>query len=164
MENLSDYLYLILVLGLGLLGALRKKKENKTVTQQLPDIEEYQGENDIEGNQFEERDTIEAEDDFWREILVDESKGIEKKPTYFNADNEGTYEEAMATDYSHEGVSALTIESDSMGEIINPKGKDSGNEFLDIPEEESIAGRIAKDFNLNEAIVYSEILNRKENF
>jgi hypothetical protein len=159
MENIGDYIYLVVIVVVGLISALRKKKAVKVVQ---PEAES--DEDDIfDIEEVEDRSrkyTIEAEDDFWKDV-IDVETDIEKvKPVYFNSESEGTFGEPLAAEFSNEGVSALNIENGAeSGDITESRGN-----FAEQLDEESLGGRISRDFNLKEAIVFSEILNRREDF
>lgn len=159
MENIGDYIYLVVIVVVGLISALKKKKAVKVVQ---PEAESDESDifdlEEVEANS--RKYTIEAENDFWKDV-IDVETGIEEiEPVYFNSESEGTYKEPLAAEFSQEGISALNIEKSAENKDIT----ESKDDFLEHLDEESIGRSISRDFNLKEAIVFSEILNRREDF
>lgn len=164
MENISDYLYLVVVLVLGLFGALRKKRANSSGDINIPETTGSEAVDTSEYTQQEEGVEIDTDDQFWMETVVDEERIIEAVPSNFIGTDEDRYADALAADFMNEGVSAFTPENSPDKDFYKPDSDEISGESSEIVEEESIAAGIMRDFNLDEAIVYSEIINRKEHF
>ncbi|HUS86401.1 MAG TPA: hypothetical protein VMW76_04090 [Bacteroidales bacterium] len=114
-----------------------------------------------------EGDTLkQSEPDFWNADADETETDDQMEELVLSAGKEGGYSEPMAEEFSDEGsiseVSAfsnegVSVTEQAVGEIGLTDTSSAGNP-------DSWAAELAEDFDLPRAIVYSEILTRKEYF
>jgi len=161
MEDLGDILFWVLAAAVGIIGALvnKKKKKMQTMMPQsgMPDEEEqtiYQDtgarRTSAQQEMFDE-DILQKTDSAYEGAMMGSS---EEQAFKMGAEYEGEYSEPMADDFAMEGTSATDL-----GIQDTELGTGSG---VTPQEKNSRARRLIEDFDLPKAIVYSEILNRKD--
>lgn len=170
MEDFGDILFYVIAAVIAIIGAIankRKKQAEREMTQAgLPDQEEEtdysRGEEEISYPEAEARgattqyemideDSLETKGTGFKDTAF---KSSEEQALKMGAEYEGRYSEPMAEEAASEGVS-VTDASISRTEL----GKES--ELL-LEEENSWARELIGEFDLPRAIIYSEILNRKD--
>ena len=148
MEDIGDYLFYIIAAVIGLATTFGKKKRQaaRKNLPPKPEVFDYQ-ETDlvIEEEVLAVGNPIERED-FWDHDPIKES-------FIFDPELEGKYIEPMAEEFRSEGKAQLV-----------KKGKVEVEEKLEevkvkIEKEDE---EIAANFDLREAVIFSEILNRKD--
>lgn len=171
MEDLGDILFYVIIAIIGIIGAIvNKKKQKAEKTVNIPSSsdsyeETYNyGERDkviAEGRRSEGANTRyeTIDEEILQSVEAPSSYNISSDKTddqdlIMGAEYEGDYTEPLADDFAREGIFATDL-SISQSEL----GTDS--EIL-LKEEGSWAGDLIEDFDLPKAIVYSEILNRKD--
>jgi hypothetical protein len=186
MEDIGDLIFYILAALFALFGAFNKKKKKAVAPRSLPDeIIDQDKEMDVkevaERARERTREIIVSEDFSWddetgvpdrsevREWVVGENsvKDIvsrnarEKEVAY----SDGEWVEPMAEMFSQEGISSLfeeeekhiyDLDSDGIRDMTASDNREN--------REQSRASAIAGRFDLAEAIVFSEILKRRESF
>ncbi|MEE4213886.1 MAG: hypothetical protein V2I34_02400 [Bacteroidales bacterium] len=170
MEDIGDILFYVIAAAIGIIGAIANKKK-KNAEKRLPqqgvpgmDDEGYSYEMDEqEGMPFPEARGASTQYEMidgkppeaaargYEEEMV-KSGGestFEMAPEY-----EGEYSEPMADEYAMEGesVTDISISKTELGE----------ESVISLREESSRARRLIEDFDLPSAIIYSEIINRKD--
>ncbi|MEA1886808.1 MAG: hypothetical protein U9N72_06340 [Bacteroidota bacterium] len=168
MEDFGDILFYVIAAVIAIIGAIvnkKKKQAERQMTQPgMPDQEEETDYSDRE----EEISYPEARGATTQYQMIDEdsleTKGTGFKDTAFKsseeqalkmgAEYEGDYYEPMAKEFASEGESVTDV-SVSQSEL------GTGSEMLG-EEENSWARKLIDEFNLPEAIVYSEILKPKD--
>jgi hypothetical protein len=184
MEDIGDLVFYILAALFALFGAFNKKKKKAVVPRSVPDeiIDQETNVKEVAERARERtREIIVSEDFSWddttgvpdrsevREWVVGEDsvKDIvartarQKEVAY----SDGEWEEPMAEMFSKEGISSLfeeeekhiyDLDSDGIRDMTASDNRENS--------EQSRASAIAGRFDLAEAIVFSEILKRKESF
>jgi hypothetical protein len=170
MEDLGDILFYVLAAAIGIIGAIANKKKKDAAKnfpkQNIPDMDDdgYNYDMDEEASvpsperrqastQYEMIDGRSPEPaamSYEEKILKSAGEQtFEMAPEY-----EGEYSEPMADKYSMEGeaVTDLSISKTELGE----------QSVISNREERSRARRLIEDFDLPSAIIYSEIINRKD--
>ena len=166
MENIGDLIFYILAAVFVLFGAFGKKKK-RVPAPLLQPVERDDYEKDLSVKEAAEKararplETISSEDFSWSEEIT------KREPVH----SDGEWVEPMAAKFSQEGISAFAQEGKSF------KDGEKSIYDLDIEEisdpdaekkkearEQSRVNAIANRFNLAEAIVFSEILARRDNF
>ena len=186
MEDIGDLVFYILAALFALVGAFNKKKKKSAVPRSQP------GEPAGQEREMDVKEVAERARERTREIIVsedfswDDETGMpdvsEEREWFTGQDqagvtspaaerkkevafSDGEWEEPMAEMFSNEGISSLLAEEekhiydlggDGIGDISESENRERG--------EQSRAGAIAGRFDLAEAIVFSEILKRKESF
>lgn len=170
MEDIGDILFYVVAAAIGIIGAIANKKkknaERNLPQQQVPDMDDegYSYDMDEETaaptpgqrQPLTQYETIEGRladplATAYEEKVIKSAgeETFEMAPEY-----EGEYSEPMADDYAMEGESVTDI-SISKTEL----GEDG---VFSLREESSRARRLIEDFDLPSAIIYSEIINRKD--
>ncbi len=167
MEDIGDILFYLLAAVIGIAGAISSKKKKKAgipaPRQNAPaedyessysDDEEYSVPETAETEMPWQYETSEKEktDQEVIEYREPAGKSIEDK-FRMSAEYEGSYSEPMADYFEEEGVSVI--------EMTIPD-TELGHEVKVSQEEYSRARMLIEDFDLPKAIIYSEILNRKD--
>ena len=161
MEDFGDILFYLVVAIIAIVGAVANKRKNKT-GQALPHPDHMEQEDDTI---FAEPEEMEATT---RYEMIDEgsfqpqitgpagaaSQSPGDRDFKMGKEAEGNYYEPMAKDFEWEGQS-VTDTSITKSEV----GTDG---VLSSPEQDSWANELADEFDLPKAIVYSEILKRKD--
>lgn len=170
MEDIGDILFYVIAAAIGIIGAIANKKkrnaERNLPQQGVPDMDE-------EGYSYEmdEQEGMpvpEARGASTQYEMIDGkspeavARGYEEEMVKSGGDStfkmapgyEGEYSEPMADEFAMEGesVTDISISKTELGEesVISPR------------EESSRARRLIEDFDLPSAIIYSEIINRKD--
>ncbi len=161
MEDLGDILFYVLAAAIAIIGAIinkKKKKAERTVPQPgMPDVEEetsYQGTERIKAStQYEmiDEDSLQTGASAYEGTMM---KPSVEQTFKMGAEYEGEYSEPMADDFALEGSSAIDLN------ILQDERGTEGK--ISLPEENSRARKLIDDFDLSKAIVYSEILRRKD--
>ena len=171
MEDLGDILFYVIAAIIGIIGAIANKKKQKA---ERAVKKQASTDNPEENYAYARREdagaeTTRPEGTYTRYETIDEEilKTVEATATYdkmpdetddqrliMGAEYEGDYTEPMADEFEREGISATDL-SISQSEL----GTESE---INLREESSWAGELVEDFELPKAIVYSEILNRKD--
>lgn len=186
MEDIGDLVFYILAAMFALFGAFGKKKKRtvapRSMTDEIVDDEKEMDVKEVAERARERaREIIVSEDFSWddeadfpdhntvRERVIGTESvkdvisetGSQKRVAY----SDGEWEEPMAAMFRNEGISSLfeeeekhiyDLDSDGVRDMTASDNRES--------REQSKASAIAGRFNLAEAIVFSEILKRKENF
>lgn len=170
MEDIGDILFYVVAAAIGIIGAIANKKkknaERNLPQQQVPDMDDegysYDMDEETAAPTPEQRqpltqyETIDGKSPdalataYEDKVIKSAGAGaFEMAPEY-----EGEYSEPMADEYAIEGesVTDISISKTELGEesVISPR------------EESSRARRLIEDFDLASAIIYSEIINRKD--
>jgi len=170
MEDIGDILFYLIAAIIGIAGAIankRKKDAEKKASQSVPG---GQGEETTFPDLEEEFDIPEAEPEVagTRYEMIDEEslatrnagfgdlsfETSEEQALKMAAEYEGNYSEPMADDFASEGKSVLktSITDNELGIASE----------IPMSEKSSRARVLIRDFDLPKAIVYSEILARKD--
>jgi hypothetical protein len=186
MEDIGDLVFYILAALFALLGAFNKKKKKTAVPRTMPDeIVDQEREMDVkevaERARERTREIIVSDDFSWddetgvpdvieeREWLTAQDQVKDTRPAAESkrevAYSDGEWVEPMAEMFSKEGISSLFEEEEKHIYDLDSDGiRDmTASENREISEQ-SRASAIAGRFDLAEAIVFSEILKRKESF
>ena len=165
MEDIGDLLFYLLAGLFAVAGLIGKKKKNPVLKVPGDDFNNNPDESPGEPVFDKQRR--------YEEILNGEIFGIpvpeiveeeEESEVFLESSRmEGVYEEEMAKLFSGEGISSIVSDNMEVSEI-DEEGEIGGDNFIEMEDDESVVKRIADTFNLPEAIIYSEILNRKERF
>lgn len=153
MEDIGGIIFYILAAIIGIIGVVNRKKKNTTSAKRVI-IPSQTGEEEAF---YEIPDTVNQVDSV---IEIDDNRDgrifvepVEKSSDLvMDASYEGNYSEPMADDFAGEGVSSLKEE----------EADNKTNAYRQLTKEQSVAAQIADDFDLPKAIVYSEILKRKD--
>lgn len=186
MEDIGDLVFYILAALFALFGAFGKKRKRTVAPRSMPDEsidqEEEMNVKEVAERARERTREIIVSDDFsWddetgvpdydagRERVIGSETvkdiisetGSQKRVAY----SDGEWEEPMAKMFRNEGISSLFEEEEKHIYDLDSDGiRDmTASENREISEQ-SKASAIAGRFNLAEAIVFSEILKRKESF
>lgn len=153
MEDLGDILFYIIAAVIGLVTALGKKKKKPAAP--LPSKAEPVEEQD-EGPVFEEIDELDYQ--------VDDKDFVIEGPLAFDPAMEGKYTEAMAGQFSDEGKAQLFQDKVKASASTPEEKQGSGEEESTRVSEDASEGLedILSDFDLRKAVIYSEILDRKD--
>ncbi|MDT8401860.1 MAG: hypothetical protein RQ743_09200 [Bacteroidales bacterium] len=169
MEDIGDILFYVLLAVFGIAGAIaNKKKRNAQRPSPQSGIpasdddsfsyerEEEAGPRSREGRastQYEmiDEDALETAASRYENTMM---KSSVEQALEMRAEYEGRYSEPLADDFSMEGVAVtdLTVEHTEVGTYIDTS----------LDEQSSWARGLVDDFDLPAAIVYSEILKRKD--
>lgn len=168
MEDIGDLLFYLLAGLFAVAGLLGKKKKKPVINIPGEDTSMEQGEIIVDPAERARR---------YEEILNDEIFGVPEMPPpevdepavpvefLESAKMEGTYEEEMASLFLGEGISSLDYDNmEAIGKDEDEDEEIGGDNFIEMEDDVSTVKRIADSFNLPEAIIFSEILNRKERF
>lgn len=162
MEDFGNIIFYVIAAIIGIAGTLRKKRRKNaaseggmfgtnrenTKAERFP----YIRQSPVSGDDH-------SEEDPWSEIAATEANTasesvIKDNPLIMNASLEGNYVEPLAAEFADEGAS-----------VYSAFGADydfGTQEIPEIIEEDSLASELARDFDLPKAIIYSEILKRKD--
>lgn len=99
----------------------------------------------------------------WDDVDNEEYKIKTTEAFLDSAVKEGTYNEPMAGAVPDEGISSTGLES-KLFDYNDREEEISAGSITDVEEGEGPVSDLVANFNLPEAIVWSEIINRKENF
>jgi hypothetical protein len=153
MEDIGDILFYIIAAVIGLVTTLgrKKRKDAAKKSTSVPETVDNQQYSADELPETPEIDYQVKEEDFWAndEISgpIEEEVKDPEKVFYSYAEREGSYTEPMAEQFVDEGKSQLDIEEDDPeDELIGEL--DEGSDLI-------------SDFDLEKAVIYSEILARK---
>lgn len=160
MEDFGDILFYLVVAIIAIAGAIINKKKSKEQAYPIPDHGEEEDDNiDYEPETRERAMRYEMidEDSLRSDIPEFEDAAIQSSVDEgfkMDAEYEGKYAEPMASDFAWEGqsVTEVAVEQTELG----TEGAHS------MHEEDSWAAELAEEFDLPKAIVYSEILKRKD--
>lgn len=170
MEDIGDILFYVIAAIIGIAGAIankRKKDAEKRNAQSRPAEQEV----DFEFPDLEEETSIpetEPARTGTRYEMIDEEllatrdsgygdtsfQGSEEEAIKMAAEYEGEYSEPMAEDFASEGKSVTSI-------AITDTELGTASE-LSLTDRSSRARVLIRDFDLPKAIVYTEILQRKD--
>jgi len=174
MEDIGDLLFYILAGLFAIIGAISRSKKGKAkmfpqeVTTGLPSSG-IPGDRSSQGEEY--IPELDEESYDWDDTVVSDYsdpvtvvKGMESRETFLSAPSiEGSYMDSMISSVPDEGISSLEI-SGIESDFANSQDEISSGIMPGEDAEVSLAGEIAKRFSLPEAIVWSEILNRKDHF
>ncbi|HKL66322.1 MAG TPA: hypothetical protein VJ877_00410 [Bacteroidales bacterium] len=165
MEDIGDILFYVIAAVIGIAGAISNKKKKKAeqeraaqAEEEMPEIEEEDSfYSDEMARGAETQYEMIGEDDLQTsgsglDDTIDETPGweaVQKKPG-----KESLQEEPMADEFEHDGASVTDFSITS-----TELGTDSE---IPLEEDRSWASSLADEFDLPKAIVYSEILKRKD--
>lgn len=164
MEDFGDILFFLVAILFAIVGAISKKKKG------VPVLFPETSDEDDEVLEMPEKkvvvresapDIIVEQDFSWDDFNYEDD--VERNPEkFFESDSpEITSPEPMAARFAREGISSMP--GNIASEVITDQDDEITIEKLvDLVEEDSKAAIIAADFNLAEAIIYSEIINRKD--
>jgi len=168
MEDIGDILFYVLLAVFGIAGAIANKKKRNTARplpqSRIPDMDDDALSYDSE----EEAGVSESRRATTQYKMIDEDslatavsrhentmmKSSVELALEMRAEYEGSYSEPMADDFSTEGVAVtdLSVEHAEPGTHVDTS----------LDEKSSWAKDLVDDFDLPAAIVYSEILKRKD--
>ena len=156
MEDIGGIIFYIIAAIIGIIGIINKKKKNQVSAKRVV-IPSQTGDEDVIFENLERvgpvvYDETSAESDETEDRLV------------MDASYEGNYSEPMAADFAGEGISSLKDNSADDEEHKEKEVEDKVDSYHGLVKEQSVAAQIAADFDLPKAIVYSEILKRKDHF
>jgi len=162
MEDFGNILFYIIAAIIAILGALANKKK-KAAQKPLPQTDvPDQKEEEISFPDIEERKPATQYEMINPESLQTIGSGFEgtslqsseDQAIKMGAEYEGSYSEPMAEEFAAEGISVTDI-SITDSEL----GTDSE---ISLRDKNSWAKNLIDEFDLPKAIIYSEILNRKD--
>mgnify|MGYP006282660199 CR=1 FL=1 len=165
MEDIGDILFYVIAAVIGIAGAISNKKKKKAEQERARQAQEEVAEVEEEESFYSDEMARGAETQY--EMIgeddlqtsgsglgdtLDETPG--REPVYMEPEKEDFYEQPIAEDFVHEGASVTDL-SITRTEL----GTDSE---IPLEEDKSWAASLADEFDLPKAIVYSEILKRKD--
>lgn len=170
MEDFGDIIFYILLAIFGIVGAIaNKKKRNATgrlPQSGMPDMNDdsfsYDREEEsrvretpVRGatTQYEmiDNSSMETEASWYKDTMIQSS---EDQALKMKAEYEGRYSEPLADDFASEGIAATD-------QVITAKEMEKGQAVIS-ERENSWARELLDDFDLPAAIIYSEVLKRKD--
>jgi hypothetical protein len=167
MEDFGDIIFYLIAAAVGIIGAIGRRKvkkgQQKTTIQKMETVVE--------------KDLPVVEHEFDRhaeEIIIEEENvGVEepaasaelddKEKHVLTPSSDGAYDIPLVSDYAWEGVSAfedMVVGADLVDANVTASESDIITE-TDTSDEGSYASELADEFDLRDAIIYSEIINRK---
>ena len=175
MEDYGDLIFYLIAAVIGIIGAITNKKKKKAERGMMQQEEEFGPRQEEEFDYSEtgdepvltDADKAEATTQYEmidEDSLVTKERGIEDKPEFKSSEEEAlervvaykdSYSQKVRPEYESEG---WAIEGDTpISEI-----KYDADAVLAEEDESSWAADLADEFDLPRAIVYSEILRRKD--
>jgi len=171
MEDIGDLLFYIIAGLFAIVGAISRSKKGKAVmfprdvsgnepTTVMPER------GNRPGSYFPEivEESIDWDETATAEYADNEPVPMTKRESFIpDPSKEGSYIEPMTSFVPDEGISSLEIRENEFIHLGIPDEITTGT-LPAATEESSIASDLAASFNLPEAIIWSEIINRKEYF
>jgi len=171
MEDIGiDIIFYIIAGIIAIIGALgrikRKPVQARTTDDKVQTKKKFDEilEDIIRGG---EGDNItQGEPDFWKTDAEETEADYEIEELVLSADNEGRYSEPMAKKFIDEGNIGKVNTFSSEGQPVTEQAVDEIGltDTSSAGNPDSWAAELAEDFDLPQALVYSEILARKEYF
>jgi hypothetical protein len=165
MDNIGDILFFVLAALFAIVGAVNRKKKTSAKAPApknvFDDIEEI-----LTGREAQQRveyTPVPVMDETFMDY-EDEDETIDVEPEVFvmSAEKEGDYKEPMAERFEGEGITTLEVNSFIHDDLS--ADEIAGDHFDDDDTETSISKTAAERFDITDAIVFSEILKRKDSF
>jgi len=150
MEDIGDILFYVIAAVIGLVTTLGKKKKKKTGMPLPPEAEPADSQDDSMVF-YDEDEAVEypvGEEDFVIDTIHDKNKVSQGQAYDFKPGQEGQSRESTDELYRDEKISGIAEEEMSKGEI----SENDSDETEDI----------ISDFDLKKAVIFSEILDRKD--
>ncbi|MCD4768871.1 MAG: hypothetical protein K8R35_01725 [Bacteroidales bacterium] len=165
MEDIGGIIFYIIAAIIGIIGLMNKKKKNQASAKKVV-IPSQTGDEDLIFENIDEEEPVgnvfAMSGINYNEASADSDKTGAR--LVMDASYEGNYREPMADDFAGEGVSAIEHKDADSEELNEEESENKTDPYHNLIEEQSVAAEIAADFDLPKAIVYSEILKRKDYF